>query len=155
MAMADQAATKSTGWDKLPLLTKSSFTRWKYEMSIIITAKGLSDIVLGRDKGPEMPELPVLPQVMDIHNPNEVAAYEAARQQRQALAEEYSRLHKAWIKRDAEGMQLLSRGLEDHHHLMIRGCEHARHIWTHLINLYQQKTATSVFLAQRQLHECT
>lgn len=152
--MADPLATKSTGGNKLPILTKSSFTRWKYEMSIIIAAKDLSQIVLGNDKGPIPPELPAVPDVLDIQDVAQVAAYEIARAQRKALIDDYQKLLSAWTRRDAEAMQLLSRSLDDHHHLMIRGCGHSRHIWTALINLYEQKTSTNIFLAQRQLHEC-
>ena len=152
--MADSQVTKSTGGNKLPILTKSSFTRWKFEMLIILASKDLSDVTLGNDKAPEPPQLPALPQVNDILNQDEVNAYNMVAAQRQVLADDFSKAKKNWTRKDAEAMTLLSRSLDDHHHLMIRGCGHSRHIWAQLLMLYEQKTATSVFLAQRELHEC-
>lgn len=143
----------STGADKLPVLTKSNFTRWKYELQIILTARGLNQIANGQDRGPTAPELHGLPHVMDVNNPGEVAAHEAIRAQNKQLIDQYAAAREVWVRRDAEAMQLLSRSLDDHHHLMIRGCTHARHIWAQIINLYEQRSNTNIFLAQREFHE--
>lgn len=117
--------------DKLPILTTESFSRWKYEIVIILKNRGLWKITNKEEKPPK-------------------ALEEGATQQ---AITAYNKELEAWYAKDEKAKEILTRSLDERHHDMIRSCKYARKIWETIMTLYEQKTGTSVLLAQREFHE--
>src|SRR2546421_3855020 len=138
----------------LPLLTSGSFARWKFEMMIILESRDLMNIVIGKEPEPRVPTLTKLPKVSeDPTTRSKQKEYDDIMAENENLKQNYYQSLKSFNSKEAKAKELLSRSCDDSHHSMIRSCTKASEIWQTLCNLYEQKTTTNVFLAQRQFHE--
>src|SRR2546421_11107051 len=127
--------TSSQEWEKLAermvTLNSTNYARWKYDVDVILQARGLVKIVVGEDK-----------------LPTKVKADADA-----AIKEKYIADYNAWITRDARAKEILTRSLDERHHDMIRSQTTAYGIFKTIKNVYEQKSASNVFMAQREFHE--
>ena len=58
-----------------------------------------------------------------------------------------------WNLKDARAREILTRSMDDRHHEMIRSCVTAMGMFNTLQQVYEQKSASTVFIATREFHE--
>ena len=116
---------------KVPILTTENFARWKYDIMIILSNRGVWRIVSKEQKAPA--------NIPDDATAAQVAAYN------KSVGE--------WLTTDGKAKEILTRSLDERHHDMIRSCKYAFQIWEVIAALYEQKTGTSVLLAQKEFHD--
>ena len=132
--MADTA--KSDEWmrapDRLPILTKDNYPRWKYDINVILMARDLLKMSQGSEK---------LPSALAADADN-------------ATKEDYNKKYTEWVQRDAKAREILTRSLDSRHHDLIRSCTTAYGITKTLMSMHEQKSSQNLFLVQREYHEC-
>lgn len=142
---------------KLPLLTDTTFSRWKYDIKIILEARSLWTIVQGKEKPPNVPQKRVARvDTSDMSKDKAAHALQAAQAQLDneyaAAVVEYKKDLKEWNVKDARAREVLTRSMDERHHQMIRSCVTAAHMFKITETLYEQKTSSNIFLATREFH---
>lgn len=117
--------------DKLPIRTSESYSRWRYDIEIILRVRDLWMIIQGKEKVPKDPG--------DSADSASKASY------RKEL--------NAWFLKDNKAKEVLTRSLDGRHHDMIRSCKWAQNIWSTIKAVYEQNTGTSVLHVMRELHD--
>lgn len=126
----DMASKSEDSWskipDKLPLLTSETYARWAYDIKVILQVRDLLNITIGKE------------------NPPGALDPAATADQKKKYKDDCN----AWIVKDAKAKEVLTRSLDSYHHDLIRSCGYARQIFETLRNVYEQKSGTTVLLAQ-------
>lgn len=141
---------KEKGLDfKLPILTATSYARWKFDIQIILEVRDVWRVASGKDKLGNPPRKPTTGadgaegsdprKAAELKYQQEVVSYKAA------LAD--------WVTRDAKAREIISQSVDDRHHEMIRSSATAFGMITTLQQLYEQKSSSNVFMATREFHE--
>ena len=118
--------------DKLTILTSESYARWRYDIEIILSVRGLWKITTGDEKAPDRPD--------------DLAAVSAD------IRRIYYKDLNAWLLKDNKAKEILTRSLDSQHHDVIRSCKLASRIWSTLKTLYESNTGTSVLQVTREFH---
>ena len=113
------------------MLTDKTYQRWKYDIAIVLTSRGLLKMANGDELPPDAP------------GDDATEAAKAA----------YKKRFDAWLTKDAKAKEVVIRSLDDKHHDMIRSCLTAYEILKTIKTLHEQKTASNLFEAQRQYHD--
>ena len=138
---------------KLPILTSTSYARWKYDLRIILEVRDLWNVATGAEKPPAV--------VQKEHPVKAQGEEEAAFKARKAAAEEkykqeleaYRLKSQEWATKDARAREIIARSLDERHHEMIRSQLTAARMLKTFEVLYEQKSASNVFQATREFHE--
>ena len=119
--------------EKLTILTSETYARWRYDIEIILSVRGLWKITTGDEKAPDRPD-----------NLAEVSA---------DIRRIYYKDLDTWLLKDNKAKEILTRSLDSHHHDVIRACKYANKIWSTVKTLYESNTGTSVLLVTREFHD--
>lgn len=117
--------------EKLPVLTSDNYSRWAFDIEIILKNRDLWKIVDGTEKYPA------------------ALAAGADADAKRARANEVS----AYVKKDTKAQEIITRSLDAIHHDMIRSCRFSSDMWSTLSAVYQVTTESSKLIAQREFHE--
>lgn len=109
----------STGRVSCPTLTGLNFQRWKFQMTNILEAEGVLDIVMGVELKPALPLI-------------------TASEYGVALEDQIK-----WKKQDARARAIISCSLDDINDGYIRGCKNSHEIWQVIIGIHEKKTVAS------------
>ena len=141
---------KEKGLDfKLPILTATSYARWKFDIQIILEVRDVWKVACGRDKLPAAPKKPTT--AADGDEKSETR--KAAELKYQKDCADHKVIVADWTAKDAKAREILSRSLDDRHHEMIRSAVTAVGMLSTLQQLYEQKSTSNVFMATREFHE--
>lgn len=57
-----------------------------------------------------------------------------------------------WEKKDATAMMILAKSMDDEHHTFIRSCTTAAEIWSTIVKLKEQSSASTLLLTSQEYH---